>query len=136
MTQRKPTGDAMALSRRERQIMDIVYRRGKATIHEVRDDLPDPPSYSAVRALMRVLEDKGQLRHSQAGPRYVYEPTVARDHAARSALTRLIDTFFAGSATDTFATLLKLGDRAPSTEELDELEAMIAAARASDEGRG
>lgn len=109
--------------------MDVVYRRGQATIQEVLDELPDPPSYSAVRASMRVLETKGQLRHEQDGPRYVYKPTVARSRAGHSALTHLVDTFFRGSATETISTLLQLRGDELSAEELDELSALIERAR-------
>ena len=87
---------AIHLSRRERQIMDIVYEAGQASAADVLDRLPDPPSYSAVRAMLRVLEEKGHLRHKQDGPRYVYLPTVSRDEARRSALRRLLRTFFDG----------------------------------------
>ncbi|HVH99014.1 MAG TPA: BlaI/MecI/CopY family transcriptional regulator [Enhygromyxa sp.] len=117
------------LSRRERQIMDVVYRRGRVTIHEVLAELPDPPSYSAVRASMRVLEDKGQLRHIQDGPRYVYTPTLPRTHAGHSALAHLVDTFFRGSAAETMATLLELRGDELSGEDLDQLSAMIERAR-------
>src|SRR5690349_12580974 len=85
------------LSRRERQIMDVIYRRGQATVAEVLEELPDPPSYSAVRALVRVLEEKGHLRHEERGPRYVFIPTVPREAARRSALKQLVQTFFEGS---------------------------------------
>jgi BlaI family transcriptional regulator, penicillinase repressor len=121
------------LSRRERQIMDVVYRRGQVTIHEVLAELPDPPSYSAVRASMRVLEDKGQLRHAQDGPRYVYMPTVARSRAGNSALTHLVDTFFRGSAAETISTLLELRGDELSCEDLDELSAMIERARGEEQ---
>ena len=86
-----------SLSRRERQIMDVVYRLGRATAAEVQEGLPDPPSYSAVRALLRVLEEKGHLRHEQDGPRNVYVPTVPRDAARSSAVRALLETFFGGS---------------------------------------
>lgn len=122
-------GKLQHLSRRERQIMDVIYRRGRATAQEVLDELPDPPSYSAVRASLRVLEDKGQLRHVQDGPRYVYMPTLPRTHAGHSALTHLIDTFFRGSAAETMATLLELRGDQLSSEDLDQLSAMIERAR-------
>ena len=94
------------LSRRERQIMDIVYARGQATAAEVTAALPDPPSYSAVRALLRILEQKGHLRHQQDGPRYVFLPTVSRDRARRSALRNLVRTFFDGSSAQAAAALI------------------------------
>ena len=94
------------LSRRERQIMDVVYRLGKSSVTDVLERLPDPPSYSAVRALMRILEEKGHLSHEQDGPRYVYVPTVARDNAKRSALRHMLKTFFDGSAEQAISALL------------------------------
>src|SRR5262245_25352437 len=87
----------LSLSRRERQIMEVIYRLGEATAAEVLRGLTDPPGYSAVRALLRILEEKGHLTHVARGPRYVYRPTVARDKARRSALQRVVDTFFEGS---------------------------------------
>jgi BlaI family transcriptional regulator, penicillinase repressor len=94
------------LSRRERQIMDIIYARGQATAAEVTAALADAPSYSAVRALLRILEDKGHLRHHQEGPRYVFLPTVSRDRARRSALRSLVRTFFDGSPAQAAAALI------------------------------
>jgi predicted transcriptional regulator len=118
---------ATQLSRRERQIMDVIYRRGQATAADVLQDIPDPPSYSAVRALLRLLEDKGHVRHEQDGPRYVYLPTVNRERARRSALTHVVRTFFDGSATDAVAALLD-NDVIDHTE-LDRLSALIEQAR-------
>jgi len=123
-----PTG----LSRRERQIMDVIYRRGRATAAEVLDDLPDPPSYSAVRAMLRLLEEKGHVRHEQDGPRYVFLPIVARDRARQSALSHVVRTFFDGSATEAVAALLNDGAKL-SNDDLDRLAAMIDKAR--EEGR-
>src|SRR3954471_11312720 len=100
-----PTG-SMDLGRRERQIMDAVYRLGRATAADVLSELPDPPSYSAVRGMLRLLEDKGYLRHEQDGPRYVYLPTTARDEARRSALAHLVRTFFNDSRENAVAALL------------------------------
>lgn len=94
------------LSRRERQIMDIIYAQGQATAAEVTAALPDAPSYSAVRALLRILEQKGHLRHQQDGPRYVFLPTVSRDRARRSALRSLVRTFFDGSSAQAAAALI------------------------------
>lgn len=121
--------DLDPLSRRERQIMDIVYRRGRATIREVLDELPDPPSYSAVRALVKVLEDKGHLQHAQEGPTYVYTPTRPREAAGPSALAHVVRTFFGGSATEAVAALLDLEGRELSAADLDALDAMIEQAR-------
>jgi predicted transcriptional regulator len=117
------------LSRRERQIMDVIYRRAQATAAEVLEDLPDPPSYSAVRAMLRVLEEKGHLRHEQQGPRYVFLPTVPRDQARRSALQQLVHTFFDGSTEQAMAALLDQSDRSLSDAELARLARLIGQAR-------
>lgn len=108
--------------------MDAVYRRGRATAAEVLGDMPDPPSYSAVRTMLRLLEEKGHLRHEQDGPRYVYVATVPRERARRTALEHLVDTFFAGSTEDVVAALLERNDK-PSTAELDRLAKLIDDAR-------
>ena len=118
-----------ALSRRERQIMEIIYRRGAATASEVREDLPSAPSYSAVRALLRILEEKGHLKHDEDGARYVYRPTVARQKAGSQALTSLVDTFFGGSAGLAAAALLDDATRRMSENELNQLETLIVRAR-------
>src|SRR5438874_9079141 len=97
---------AAQLSRRERQIMDVIYRRGRATAADVLDGIPDPPGYSAVRAMLRLLEEKGHVRHEQDGPRYVFIPTVTRDRARKTALKHVVRTFFDGSASDAVAALL------------------------------
>ena len=107
--------DPAHLSRRERQIMEVVFERGRATAAQVRERMPDPPSYSAVRAMLRILEDKGHLRHEQDGPRYVFLPTVAREEAQETALRRLVRTFFSDSPESAMAALLDLGG-----DELDE----------------
>ena len=117
------------LSRRERQIMDIVYRRGEATAAQILAEMPDPPSYSAIRALLRILVDKAHLQHREDGPRYVYSPTVPRQKARARALSQLVDTFFDGSALKAAAALLGSAQRKPTREELDELSAQIEAAR-------
>jgi predicted transcriptional regulator len=115
------------LSRRERQIMDIISTRGQATAAEVTAALPDPPSYSAVRALLRILEQKGHVRHQQDGPRYVFLPTVSRDRARRSALRNLVRTFFDGSSAQAAAALI---DQAQlSNEEFERLAEAIEKAR-------
>ncbi len=113
------------LTRRERQIMDIVYQHGDATAAEVQKHLPDPPGYSAVRAMLRLLEEKGHLEHRQDGPRYVYAPTVPRERARQSAARRLLDTFFGGSTAQAVATLLDVSTSAMSDEELERLAEMI-----------
>ena len=102
--------DHRDLSRRERQILDILYQRGQATAAEVQTALPEAPSYSAVRALLRILEEKGHVRHHQDGPRYVYLPTVARDNAKRSAMRHMLQTFFDGSAESAVVALLQMSD--------------------------
>ena len=117
------------LSRRERQIVDILYANGRATAAEVQAALPDPPSYSAVRAMLRILEDKGHVRHEQDGPRYVYVPTVARDNAKRSALRHVLQTFFDGSAEQAISALLDDGAAKLSDGELDRLAKLISLAR-------
>ena len=113
------------LSRRERQIMDVVYHRGRATAQEVMEAIPDPPSYSAVRAMLRLLEEKGELRHEQDGLRYVYVPTVARAQAARTALKGVLRTFFDNSAEAALTALLDVSDGKMSKKELDRLSALI-----------
>jgi BlaI family transcriptional regulator, penicillinase repressor len=117
------------LSRRERQIVDILYSQGHATAAEVQNLLPDPPSYSAVRAMLRILEEKGHVRHQQDGPRYVYVPTVARDSAKKSALRHMLQTFFDGSAEQAISALLDEQSARLSEAELDRLARMIQQAR-------
>lgn len=121
------------LSRRERQIMQALYRLGKATVAEVQEALPDPPGYSAVRALLRILEEKGYVRHAQDGARYIYEPRVSRTRARRSVLKGILHDFFKGSREELLAALLdeSAGDLTP--EELDRLSELIK--RAKKEGR-
>jgi predicted transcriptional regulator len=121
------------LTRRERQIMDIIHRRGRATAHEVLEDLADPPSYSAVRALLRLLEERGHVKHAQDGQRYVYTAAVARSDARRSALSHVVRTFFAGSVEQAVATLVESSRTKLSREELDRLTEVID--RAKKEGR-
>lgn len=118
-----------SLSRRERQIMDVLFRLGEATVADVLEGLPDPPSYSAVRALLRILEEKGQITHIQDGPRYVYRPTVAPEKASRSALRHVLRTFFDGSAEQAVAALLDEAGDDLSDAELDRLASLIAQAR-------
>lgn len=122
-----------SLTRREREIMDILYRRGRATAHEVLEDLADPPSYSAVRALLRLLEERGHVKHAQEGQAYVYAPAVARGDARRSALAHVVRTFFAGSVEQAVATLVESSRSKLSRDELDRLSDLID--RAKKEGR-
>ena len=117
------------LSRRERQIVDILYAQGRATAAEVQALLPDPPSYSAVRAMLRILEEKGHIRHEQDGPRYVYLPTVARENAKRSAMRHMLRTFFDGSTAQAISALLDDSSAKLSDAELDRLARMIEDAR-------
>jgi predicted transcriptional regulator len=117
------------LSRRERQIMDIVYRHGEATVAEVMDELPEAPGYSAVRAMLRKLEDKGRLSHDVQGPKYVYRATIARAEASETAVQRLIRTFFDNSASKTVAAILDAHGDDLSSAELDSLSKVIEQAR-------
>jgi predicted transcriptional regulator len=117
------------LSRRERQIMDVLYERGRATAAEILAALPDPPSYSAVRALIKVLEDKGHVKHQEDGPRYVFTPSVPRSKARRNAVKHLLQTFFDDSAGEAVASLLGLSAAKLKPEELDKIEQLIARAR-------
>jgi predicted transcriptional regulator len=121
------------LGRRERQIMDIVFRLGRATAQEVLAELADPPSNSAIRGMLRLLEEKGYLTHEQDGPRYVYRPTVAPEQASRSAMRHLISTFFGGSRESAVAALL---DDAPiSAEEYERLTGLLRAAQQTGDDR-
>ena len=122
-----------SLSRRERQIMNIIYASGSAGVQDVMDELPDPPSYSAVRAMLRVLEEKGHVKHYQDGQRYVYVPTVSREKARVSAMRQVVGTFFDGSAEQAVAALLDMSGSNLSNEELERLAQMIKKAR--EEGR-
>jgi len=115
-----------ALARRERQIMDVLYKLERATVAEVLRKLADQPSYSTVRAQLRILEEKGHVRHEEHGLRYVYVPTVPRDIARRSALRHLVETFFEGSAENLVATLLGGKISRISREELDRLAGLFA----------
>lgn len=120
-------------SRRERQIMDILYREGSATPRQVLENLPDPPSYSAVRAILRILEKKGRVRHAMEGKSYVYHPTLSRTRAARPALENVLQTFFDGSTEKAVAALLDISRPELSEDELDRLSRLIEQAR--EEGR-
>lgn len=117
------------LSRRERQIMDVLYRRGRASAAEILEEIPDPPSYSAVRAMLRVLEEKKHIRHEEKDLRYVYLPVVPREKARRSAVAHLLDTFFDGSTEQAVATLLNISAADLKKEDFDRLAALIEEAR-------
>jgi len=120
---------ASQLSRRERQIMDILYQRGKATAAEVKVAMDDAPSYSAVRAMLRVLEEKGHVRHETEGLRYVFVPSVNREKAKRSAVKHLIDTFFRDSPDQVVAALLDVSSKQLTNAELDRMAELIEKAR-------
>jgi BlaI family transcriptional regulator, penicillinase repressor len=117
------------LSRREQELMDILFQRGSATVAEVLESLADPPGYSAVRATLNILVNKGHARQEQDGPRYVYSPAVSVGTAQRAALRHLVSTFFGGSAEQAAATLLELADSRMAPEMAARLSARIAAAR-------
>ena len=118
-----------ALTRRERQIMDILYRHGRATAAEVMEEMPGSPNYSTVRTQLRVLEEKGHVTHEEQGLRYVYAPAVPRRSARRSALKHLVETFFDGSAEQVVAALLGGDATGLSDEDLARIEALVAKAR-------
>lgn len=122
-----------ALGRRERQIVDAVYRLGRASVAEVRAELPDPPSYSAVRGMLNLLEEKGHLRHEADGLRYVYLPVVDPAEARRSALAHVVRTFFGGSTAEAASALFDLPDSTLSRKELGELSRLVK--QAAREGR-
>jgi len=117
------------LSRRERQIIDIVYRRGRASAAEVREDLPNAPSYSSVRTLLSILEQKGHLKHVEEGGRYIYSPTRRRESVGRAALRRVLRTFYQGSVEKTMAALLDISESRLSAEEMKRLAKLIEEAR-------
>ena len=117
------------LSRRERQIMDVIYERGKASAAEVLEAMPDPPSYSAVRAMLRVLEEKGHVVHEQDGARYIYAPAVPREEVRESALRRIVQTFFGGSAEQAVAALIDISREDLDDEQLRRMKRLIDQAR-------
>jgi BlaI family penicillinase repressor len=121
------------LTRRERQIMDVLFQKGEATVSDVMEALPDPPSYSAVRATMRILEEKGHLRHREEGPRYVYLPRVEPAEAREAALSHLLETFFAGSAEQAVMALAEMSDAELTPDQLERLADRIR--KAGEEGR-
>lgn len=125
----KKTASLENLSRRERQIMDVLYRNGRASAAEVRQEMPEAPSYSAVRALLRILEEKGCAEHDEEGPRYVYRPTAPLKTARRMAARRLLETFFEGSVPLAVVTLLDVSTKNLSEEELVKLQNRIEKAK-------
>jgi BlaI family penicillinase repressor len=124
-----PGNPKAGLSRRERQIMDTLYQRGKSSAAEVRDAMPNAPSYSAVRAMLRVLEEKGHIRHQAEGLKYVYVPIVPRDKAKRSAVKHLVDTFFTDAPDQVVAALLDVSSTRLTRAELDRMAEIIEKAR-------
>ena len=126
MVKNKPVED---LARRERQIMDVIHQLGEAAVGDVLERLADPPSYSSVRTMMRHLEAKGLLSHRQDGIRYIYKATQSREAASRSALRKLMDVFFAGSATDAVAAILDVSSESLEPEDLDRMARLIKQAR-------
>jgi len=121
------------MSRREREVMDVLYRRGEATAAEVMEELQGEPTYSAVRSILRILEEKGHIRHRDDGPRYVYAPAVSRERARNAALDHLVDTFFEGSAEDALVALLRRSDLELTDAQVRKLAREIRTAR--EEGR-
>jgi BlaI family transcriptional regulator, penicillinase repressor len=117
------------VSRRERQIMEVLYQKGQASVAEVLDAMPDPPGYSAVRAMLRLLEEKGHIRHKKDGKKYVFMPKVAREKVSKSALRNVVTTFFDGSVEQAVASLLDLNQKDLSCEDLDRLSDLIDQAR-------
>ncbi len=124
-----PNPTLLDLSPRERQVMDTLYRLGRGTVNEIIDAMEDPPSYSAVRAVLRVLEEKGQAVHQQDGPRYVYRPAVEAERARRSALSHMVRTFFDGRPEAAALALLKMSDAAVTEPEIERLAEKVAEAR-------
>jgi predicted transcriptional regulator len=126
MPKKPPTAH---LSRRERQIMDALFRHGEASVADVMASIPDPPSYSAVRATLRILEEKGHVVHVEDGPRYMYLPAMAPEEARTDALKHLVRTFFGGSAEQAVTALLRLSDARMSEAEIARLREHIRSAR-------
>jgi predicted transcriptional regulator len=133
MTKKKPAKTEDGHSRREREIMAALYKLGKATAAQILDEIPDPPSYTAIRTLLTILEKKGHVSHHSDGPRYVYEPRVARGEMGQRAIGNLLKTFYDNSVSDAVAAMLSSEDTKVSAAELDRLARLIAKARA--EGR-
>ena len=124
-----PQPDLADLSRRERQVMDILHRRGEATVAEIMEDLPDPPTYSAVRSVLRILGEKRLIRHREDGPRYVYEPAQATETARESALAHLVSTYFSGAPELAVTALLRMSDVDISDADIARLREKVRRAR-------
>jgi predicted transcriptional regulator len=126
---KKNVKEDIQLSRRERQIMDVIYTLGKANVSEVLSHLSDPPGYNSVRVTLGILEKKGVLKHKKEGQKFVYQPTLSRDRAKRSALERVLQIFFEGSTPKALSTLLDISGNKLSEHDLDELSSMISKAK-------
>lgn len=126
MSKTRPTAE---LTRRERQVMNILHRRGAATVTEIMDDLPDPPTYSAVRSILRILNEKALVRHREDGPRYVYLPAESTERVRKNALEHVVDTYFAGSTEQAVTALLRLSDADMTEEEIKRLRDKIRCAK-------
>ncbi len=125
----KPKANNNELTRRERQVMNILHRRGASTVTEIMDELPDPPTYSAVRSILRILGEKDLVRHREDGPRYIYEPTDSTERVRADALEHVVDTYFAGSTEQAVTALLRLSDADMSDSEIKRLREKIKGAR-------
>jgi predicted transcriptional regulator len=129
MTKQQPDTSAPELSRRERQVMDILHRRAEATVAEIMEELPDPPTYSAVRSVLRILGEKDLIRYKEDGPRYVYYPTQATETARDDVLAHVVRTYFAGSPEQAVTALLRMSDVDMSDDEIERLRKTIRRAR-------
>ncbi|HWW60308.1 MAG TPA: BlaI/MecI/CopY family transcriptional regulator [Thermoanaerobaculia bacterium] len=129
MSTHKHHADPTELGRRERQIMDVIHRRGRASAAEVLEDLPDPPTYSAVRGMLRLLEEKGYIRHEWDGPRHVYLPTAKPEAVRKSAVRHLLRTFFSNSMESAVAAMLGASEKPPTDDELKRMARLIDNAR-------
>lgn len=118
------------LTRRERQVMDILHRRGPSTVSEIMEELPDPPTYSAVRSILRILSEKDVVRYREDGPRYVYLPSVSAERSQESALAHVVETYFAGSTEQAITALLRLSDADIGEKEIERLRTQVRNARA------
>jgi BlaI family penicillinase repressor len=127
----KPDSEAPSLSRRERQVMDILHRRGEATVAEIMGDLPDPPTYSAVRSVLRILGEKELIRYKEDGPRYVYFPAQTTEMAREDVLAHVVRTYFAGSPEQAVTALLRMSDVDMNDGEIERLRDVIRRARQS-----
>jgi BlaI family transcriptional regulator, penicillinase repressor len=125
----KKKSETPATSRRERQVMDILHRRGEATVAEIMEELPDPPTYSAVRSVLRILGEKKMIRFKEDGPRYVYFPAESTERARENVLAHVVDTYFAGSPEQAVTALLRMSDVDMSESEIDRLRGAIQRAR-------